>query len=252
MNKGVVLALYSVRDQFMADSFKTLRTISEIGYSGVEFAGLGEWKAQDIRAQLDQFGLKAISAHVPPQRLRDDIGGVIQEAKVLGMKYVVFPWLPPEQRTAQTYRELVPVLDKVGSACRSEGLGFCYHNHEFELEKVFGDLSVLEFFAQEISPEHLSFEPDVYWAKFAEMDPVGFLRSFAGRVPLVHLKDMSKQDRNTFAEVGSGSLDMPAILKTSEEIGAEWAIVEQDRSEIGPLESAAISFKNLKNLGMGE
>lgn len=252
MNKGVILALYSVRDQFMADSQKTLRAVSEIGYSGVEFAGLGNSKAQDVRAQLDEFGLKAVSAHVPFQRLHEDLAGVIKEAKVLGMQFIVFPWLPPEQRTAETYRALLPALDQIGKTCRSEGLGFCYHNHDFELEKVFGNLNVLEFFAQNISPEHLTFEPDVYWAKFSGIDPVDFLKSFTGRVPLVHFKDMAKDDKNTFAEVGSGSLDFPSILKTSEQIGAQWNIVEQDKSKGDPMDSAASSFNYLKTLGLGQ
>lgn len=250
MEKKVALALYTVRDAFSADPFKTLEAAKALGYSGVEFAGLANAKAEDVRAKLDELGLRGLSAHVPLQRQRDDLKGVIQEAKTLGLKYVVCPWLPPEQRNEAFYRELIPILKNVGQACNDAGLVYCYHNHDFELVPTFGGLNVLEYFAQEISPEVMKFELDVYWAQFAGHNPTAILDQFSGRVPLVHLKDMTKDERRIFAEVGSGSLDMPAILKTAEQIGADWCIVEQDMSERDPLESAAMSMAYLKSLGM--
>lgn len=249
MEKKVALALYTVRDAFAADSQNTLKAVRDIGYSAVEFAGLGRWKAEDVRAQLDDLGLRGLSAHVPLQRLRDDLPGVIREAKVLGLEYIAFPWLPPEQRNAAFYRSLVPLLKATGEACAAEGLRFCYHNHDFELEPLFDGTNALEFFAQEVSAQHLAFELDVYWAAFAGLNPVQLLERFSGRTPLVHLKDMSRDDSRTFAEVGSGSLDFPAILGACERIGARWVIVEQDEGQLPPLESAAMSFNHLRTLG---
>jgi len=251
MENSLALALYTVRDAFAADSQKTLQAVRRIGYSAVEFAGLGPWKAEDVHAQLDDLGLLGLSAHVPLQRLREDLPDVIREAKTLGLQYLVCPWLPPEQRNEAFYRGLVPLLEQVGKACQSESLAFCYHNHDFEFGAVFGDLNVLEFFAQEISPEFLKFELDVYWAAFAGLDPSKVLQQFAGRLPLVHLKDMAKDSSGTFAEVGSGSLDFPAIMKTAQAIGAHWGIVEQDRCKGDPLDSVASSLRYLKTLGLG-
>lgn len=251
MEKRIALALYTLRDAFAADSQKTLQAVKEIGYSAVEFAGLGQWKASDVRAQLDDLGLRGVSAHVPLQRLQGDLRGVIDEIQTLGIQYLVCPWLPPEQRNPEFYRTLVPMLKQTGSACASEGLTFAYHNHDFELEAAFDQMNVLEFFAQEISPEHLKFELDVYWVALAGLNPNQILEQFSDRVLLVHLKDMSTDGSKTFAEVGSGSLDFPAILKTAEQIGVHWGIVEQDRCKGDPLESVAMSYQYLKMLGMG-
>ena len=248
MEKSVALALYTVREAFAADSLGTLQAVRDIGYSAVEFAGLGTRKAADVRAQLDDLGLRGLSAHVPPQRLHDDLLGVIREAKTLGLEYVAFPWLPPEQRTPEFYRALAPMLKAMGEACAGEGLTFCYHNHEFELERVFGELNVLEFFAAEVRPEYLGFELDVYWAAFAGLEPTRLLECLEGRTPLVHLKDMSADDSRTFAEVGAGTLDFSSILQTSQRIGVRWGIVEQDQCKRLPLESAAMSFNYLQTL----
>jgi sugar phosphate isomerase/epimerase len=251
MEKRVALALYTVRDAFAADSQSTLKAVRDIGYGAVEFAGLGRWKEEDVRAQLDDLGLRGLSAHVPLQRLRDDLPGVIREAKTLGLQYIAFPWLPPEQRTVGFYRALVPILKATGEACAAEGLTFCYHNHDFELEPVFGGMNALEFFAQEVSAQHLAFELDVYWAAFAGLDPIQVLERFAGRTPLVHFKDMTNDGSRTFAEVGSGSLDFAEILETCTRGGAQWGIVEQDQCQRPPLESAAMSFNHLRTLGFG-
>ena len=250
MEKKVALALFTLRNAFEADSQKTLQAVKDIGYSAVEFAGLYNRKAADVRAQLEHLGLRGLSAHVPLQRLRDDLPDVIREAKTLGLQYVVCPWLPPEQRNIDFYRALAPILETTGKACAAEGLTFCYHNHEFELEKLFGDLNVLEFFAQEVDAAHLQFELDVYWVAFAGLNPNTVLERFAGRLPIVHLKDMSNDGRRTFASVGSGSLDFPSILEMGERIGAAWGIVEQDVCPGDPLESVRSSFVYLQGLGM--
>lgn len=250
MEKRLALALFSLRDAFAVDSQKTLRAVKSMGYSAVEFAGLGQQKAADVRAQLDDLGLLGLSAHVPLQRQQDDLPGVIAEMKTLGIQYVVCPWLPPEQRNLEFYRSLVPTLKSIAEVCVAEGLTYCYHNHDFELVPMFEAQNVLEHLAQEISPELLKFELDVYWVAFAGLDPNKVLQQFKDRVSLVHLKDMTKDDRRTFAEVGSGSLDIPSILKTSEAVGAHWGIVEQDVCERDPLESVAMSLKYLQTLGL--
>jgi sugar phosphate isomerase/epimerase len=251
VNSQVALALYTVRNEFFADAAATLAAVRQIGYGAVEFAGLGPWKAGDLRAQLDELGLLGLSAHVPLQRMRQELPEVMREAETLGLRYLVFPWLAPEQRNADFYRGLVPTLRAVGEACRQQGMVLCYHNHDFEFEPTFGRQNALQYLANELSPQDLAFEIDVYWAAFAGYDPLAVLEDFSGRVPLVHLKDMSRDESRSFAEVGAGRLDFPAILEKSGEAGAEWAIVEQDHCQRPPLESARLSFQYLSSLGLG-
>jgi sugar phosphate isomerase/epimerase len=127
------------------------------------------------------------------------------------------------------------------------GIGFVYHNHSFELEK-FGDKTGLRILYDESDPEAFTSEIDTYWIQHGGENPAEYIRKYANRCPLVHLKDMLADEQKTFAEVGGGILDWPAIFKASEAAGAKWYIVEQDRCQRPPLESVKISFENLKKM----
>ncbi len=118
----------------------------------------------------------------------------------------------------------------------------------FELHPV-GDTTGLHILLHECDPSDVAFEIDVYWAAYAVVDPVQLIGEFAGRAPLVHLKDMVPGSR-TFAEVGSGTLDIPAILNAARNADAQWFVVEQDACQRPPLESVRMSYEYLRGLGM--
>jgi len=53
------------------------------------------------------------------------------------------------------------------------------------------------------------------------------------------------------AEIGAGNLNWPAILKAAVEGGVEWYFVEQDHCYgRDPFESLAISYRNLRTMGL--
>ncbi len=61
----VAIQVYSVRDDAAADMMGTLKKIADMGYDGVEFAGFYGYGAEEIRAELDKLGLKAVSSRIP-------------------------------------------------------------------------------------------------------------------------------------------------------------------------------------------
>ena len=61
----IAIQLYSVRDDMAADFEGTLKKIKELGYDGVEFAGLHGKTAAEVKKICDEIGLVPISAHVP-------------------------------------------------------------------------------------------------------------------------------------------------------------------------------------------
>ena len=61
----VAIQLYSLRDELDKDFKGTLKTVKEMGYDGVEFAGLADNDPKEVKAWLDELGLVAVSAHVP-------------------------------------------------------------------------------------------------------------------------------------------------------------------------------------------
>jgi sugar phosphate isomerase/epimerase len=126
-----------------------------------------------------------------------------------------------------------------------------YHNHHLEFRKLDGKL-ILDRIYSETNPNNLQGEIDTYWVQFGGGDPAGWCRCLKNRLPLLHLKDFRINDDNVpeFAEIGQGNLNIPDIIKASEESGCEWFIVEQDKWPGDPFESIKISFDYLKTLAV--
>lgn len=241
------LQMYTLRDLAATDYVGTLRKVKEIGYGAVEVAGVGGMSAAALRQELDAIGLMVSGAHVPIQMLESQLNAIIADMQTLGAPYLICPWMPPERRrSADDYRALARILKSIGAAVADAGLTFCYHHHDFELHPL-GDTTGLHLLLHECDPRAVAFEIDVYWAAYAGVDPVQLINEFAGRAPLIHLKDMAPGSR-TFAEVGHGTLDIPAILSAARTAGAQWFVVEQDVCQRPPLESVRMSYEYLKGL----
>ncbi|WP_088103594.1 sugar phosphate isomerase/epimerase family protein [Halalkalibacter urbisdiaboli] len=237
--------LYTLRDETEKDFVGTLKKVKEIGYEGVEFAGFGGHSAEEMKKILNKLELQAISSHVPLDQLENDLENVIHYHVTLGIDTIICPFIPEEYWTSKDkYVKLAAFFNQVGEACKQSGLQFCYHHHAFEFE-IFDGEYALDILLANTDPELVKLECDVYWVEYAKLSPTDYMKKYSGRCPLVHLKDMKLEPEKTFAEVGTGVIDIDAVIKTAEEIGATWLIVEQDVCERPPLESIQISYSNV-------
>ena len=267
MRKALIgYQVYSAREDAAKDLYGVLKKIKEIGYDGVEFAGLYGHEAAEVRGMLDEIGLRAISHHVPFDLMRKDIDKVIADNKTLGCDYIAVPFLGDADRPgsagfAATIRDIYAFAKKVKDA----GMTLLYHNHDFEFCTVSG-IYGLDFLYQAVPECLLHTEIDCCWVKYAGLDPAEYVSKYAGRCEIVHLKDYvgrkeagknpyaligekedtAKADEGVpfeFRPVGYGCQDVPSVLESALKAGAQWFIVEQDLS-VGrtPLEAAKMSF----------
>ena len=81
--ENIALQVYSVRGDMEKDFFGTLRAVKEMGYAGVEFAGLYGNDPKEIKAFCEEIGLVPLSAHVPFQELMADMDGTIAQQPAL-------------------------------------------------------------------------------------------------------------------------------------------------------------------------
>ncbi len=266
----VALQLYSVRDDMQKDLAGTLQKVKEMGYAGVELAGMYGYTATEIKAELDKVGLPAISAHVPLQAMRDDMDKVIEDYKIIGCKFMVVPYLPAEDRA--TDDDFVKAVADIRVACQKAtdaGFIMLYHNHDFEFEMI-GDKYRLDYLYETIPASLLQTQLDLCWVKVGGENPAEYLGKYADRAPLVHFKDFVGQKSENMYEligiksekkssegkfelrpVGYGCQDWYSNIQAAEASIAEWVIVEQDQPTMGktPMESAAMSRAYLKTLG---
>lgn len=243
----IAAQLYTVRDRLhdakqLADVLVRLR---EIGYPAVEVAGLGPGVAERFGQELRRAGLLACAAHVPLESLTSDLPTVAARCRDWRCRYVVVPGLPSSYHSAKGFRRFAKEAAQIAHELATYEVKLAYHNHSFELER-WGGKTGLDILCEATSPEVLSAELDTYWLQAAGASPSAWLRKLSGRAALVHLKDVAVEGgRVVQAEVGEGNLDWPDILNACREAGTEWLVVEQDESSRDPLESLAISYRNL-------
>ena len=208
----VALQMYTLRNETEVDFTGTLKKVADLGYNGVEFAGYGGLSAPELKAVLDGLGLSAASSHVPLDQLKNNLSDVISYQQAIGNSYIVCPFLMPDERTEAHYLELAHTLNHVGEECAKEGLTFAYHNHDFELETLSNGRKVLDYLLEETNPEWVHAEFDIYWLTKAGEDPAEWLKRYKGRTPLVHLKDMTTDSEQFFAELGTGGVNLDSVL----------------------------------------
>ncbi len=265
----VAVQLYSVRDAVKADMRATLEEVKKLGYDGVEFAGLCGNAPEDIKKMCDEIGLVPISAHVPYVDMVENID-ILKDYKTIGCKFVVVPYLKDEHRPGKdAFVEVIENIKKIGAATNELGMTLLYHNHDFEFIKLDGKYA-LDILYEEVSADLLKTELDCCWVNVGGENPASYIRKYAGRCPVVHLKDFYGEKSDDmyeligikptapkrpgnfeFRPVGSGLQNFPEILKAAEESGATWVVVEQDNPSMGltPMESIAKSREYLKTLG---
>lgn len=243
----IALQLYTVREHTAEDMTGTLRRLAEMGYPAVEFAGYGGVPRQELRALLDDLGMRAAGAHVRLGSWEADPDAVIADMHALGCAHAVVPSVPPERRSdEEALSRLAKDLNRWAGLCHAEGVTFSYHNHDFEFATL-GETTMWDVLLRETDSDLVRLELDLYWAKYAGVDPKGLLRDLGDRVPLVHLKDMAADERRSDAPVGEGTMPWPRLLEAADAAGAEWYIVEQDHPE-DAFEDARTSLQNLRGL----
>lgn len=246
--------LYTVRKLVLDASSlpDVLRRLREIGYQAVEVAGLEAPVQERLEQGLKEAGLAACAAHVSLEAVLADTAGVAELAHRWRCDYVVVPSMPAEYQLEQGYRRFAELAVRLAGQLRGHGLGLAYHNHAFELERLDGGRTGLDVLYASTTGNDLSAELDTYWLQYAGASPAGWIRRLAGRVPIVHMKDMAiAGGKQVQAAVGEGNLDWPSIVDACREAGTDWVVVEHDDCEGDPLDSLAVSYANLRRLLSG-
>jgi sugar phosphate isomerase/epimerase len=246
----IAAQLFTLREYLKtpSDISQTLSKVKQMGYNAVQVSAIGAIGNKELREMADREGLTICATHVGYDDLINNIESVIEKHRAWDCKYVGLGELPPEYRTSEEgYRTFAKEATEIGKKLDAEGLKFIYHNHEFEFAKYDGR-SGMDILFEETDPGVVDFELDVFWVQAGGADVLEWIRKVDGRMKVVHLKDMviTPERERRFGEIGEGNMNFKAILKACEDIGVEWAPVEQDQCYgRDPFESLAISYRNL-------
>ncbi len=259
----VGLQLYTVRDAMQKDPAETLAKVAQIGYTSVEgatYTGTEMFYGMDAKTfaeMVKKNGLIIPSSHYRLGEDKDnnkDLMGTIlhdwnkavDDAKTVGLKYMVCAWLSPTERgNIDHYKKLAEYLNTAGEVCKKAGIQLCYHNHDFEFIKN-NDQQPYDILLNNTDKKLVKFEVDLYWITKAGHNPIELFNAHPGRFPLWHVKDMDNTAAHSFTEVGNGTIDFKNIFKHTNKAGMKYFFVEQDVTLGDPFDSITKSYSYIK------
>jgi sugar phosphate isomerase/epimerase len=244
-----------------------LAFLRDTGYRNIELFTLSGLTAEQMRALLDKYGLKARSRHVDVGTPENpaDIEAIIEENRILGIKYFgsgstpIFPLVYTTEAQWIAYAEY---LDELGAVARKSGQRLMVHNHNVEFETVFGDRSAFDILVEYTDPRNVVFQVDLYWAvrglgvtagatsvDAADDLAADLLERLGNRVQLAHVKDMATGTFPGRIEiVGEGGIDFPSLFDATHR-PLRYYVVEHDPRfgdpTFDPFEAAEAGFEYL-------
>jgi sugar phosphate isomerase/epimerase len=261
------LQLYTIRDAMARNAADSLMQIAKMGYQDTETYGFDPssisyygYKAKDFLQLLRQSGVTTTSGHydlfkylnAPDQDLLDYVDKCIEGAHALQQKYITWPWLDPADRNLDKFKLLATKLNLIGERIAKSGLGFAYHNHDFEFVDYNGT-NGYNIIMNETDPKFVKLQVDLYWvSRAAAISPAALFRKQPGRFVMWHIKDMDKVTKD-YTEMGNGSIDYTKILPDAKLSGMQYYYIEQGgnfkRSSMESVKESANFFKKkLKHL----
>jgi sugar phosphate isomerase/epimerase len=266
--------LYTVRELLKTRAEVTLQAIAAIGYKELE---VGRTDLAHLVPVAKTLGLTAVSTHMEAPLVTGNwdawasaagstpaadrsLAKALETVRTHGVTYAVVSYLQPAERgtTAAAYEKFADQLNRAGETARAAGVTLAYHNHGFEFVPLTDGRRPIDVLVGRLDPALTKLELDVFWVSITGANPTELLAKYKDHVALLHLKDKAKDApretdeakvaKTAFTEVGSGALDVPAILKAAEGAHVAHYFVEQDHTAGDPIDSLRRSYEYLQGL----
>ena len=261
-------------------AYEVLKTCAEMGYHCIEISQIPmtEENVADIRRACEEFNIviSSCSAAVEPmlpgqpgEYLCSDFDKIVSDCKKLNCNLLRIGMLPMTCMGSKAKAlEFVRKADGYAERLKEQGIDLYYHNHHIEFVKYDGQY-LLDIIKD--NTKYMGFELDTHWIHRGGENPVEFIKKYAGRIRLLHLKDyrvaevqlpehFDRKDFSKyftaniqFAEVGEGSLPIKECMEAGLAGGSEYFLIEQDDTYgRDPFESLRISRDNLIKMGYAD
>jgi sugar phosphate isomerase/epimerase len=234
------LQLYSLRNEIPKDVPGTLKQVKTWGITEIEGIGTYGMSPGEFLKLAESTGLKLIAIGADFAELEKSPQAIAQQAKELGVKYVVCYWIPHhgDDFTLADTETAIRVFNTAGKVLAESGISFCYHPHGYEFRPN-GKGTLFDLMMAKLDPKYVNFEMDVFWIKHPGQDPVKILKKYKNRFPLMHLKDRKpgtegnqngRSDVETNVVLGQGDVGIAAIMKVAGKYGVKHFFIEDESS----------------------
>ena len=268
----VGVQLYSVRDAMMKDPTGSLKKLADMGYRHLEHANYVNRKfygytAKDLKKILDDMTLNMLSGHVVMQAsdwddskndFTDKWKYTIDDAAELGQRYLVSPWLDNALiKDMDKLKKFMNQFNKCGELCKSHGLSFGYHNHNFEFKTKIGDGTLYDYILANTDPTLVLQQMDIGNMLGAGGIALDLLKKYPGRFELMHVKDEIKSDTGQGMDgydstiLGTGVMPVKDIVKEARKNGGTSQFIIEQESYQGkdPFDCVKIDLQTMNKWG---
>jgi len=247
---------YTIRDccQDEQGIAKSLARLREIGFSALQVSAFGQIAPERLKELADENGLEIVITHTNPELILTKTEKVIEAHRAMGCRNVGIGMMPKkylDMGGLAGVKAFLADFDRPARRIAEAGMRLHYHNHYYEYQKEDGKL-LLDYMAENTDPAQWGFILDVFWTQYGGRCPAQQIRQLAGRIGVLHLKDMKivGQERR-MAAVMEGNLSWPEILAACEEAKVAYGMIEQDDTYgLDPFDELKLSHDNLARAGM--
>jgi len=262
------LQLYTVRDAMKADPSGTLKKLSDAGIKHIEHANYVDRKfygysVTDFKKILADNGLNMISGHVilsakywnaAKGDFTDDWKAGISDAVEVGQRYMISPWLDENLlHDESAFKAFMEVLNKCGELCKSNGLQFGYHNHNFEFTNNFNGIPLYDVMLANTDPKLVAQQLDIGNMFAAGASPMDYIVKYPGRFELMHVKDVIKKDDGKYENtlLGKGVVPLKELLKAARKTGgtSQFIIEQEEYQGMDPVLCSKLDMQVMNKWG---
>ena len=208
---------YPVRKSISTDFPGTMKGLRAAGFTQIElcspygyadFSSLQQYKPQELRRMLNDWGLGCISAHWAPTELFQKPDESITYAKEFGMTQMAIaalgPFSPKSTQTVDDVKRYVEPFNAFAEKAHAAGIVALLHNEGFVSEYIDGK-PVYDMMIAELNPATTKLQFQVSsWQK--GYDPVTYFHKYPGRYLSMHCQDWVKD-----ASTKSGFREVPLV-----------------------------------------
>ena len=258
--KDFGLQLFSIRASFadkegVRAAFKWMK---EVGYSYGQTAGTYDFISAEEYGQIaKEEGITICGTHYNWDRIKNDVPGTIAYHKALGTTNIGIGGMPGDARENEdALKVFIKEFNDMAAIYAKEGFKLTYHNHSFEFKKLSDGKTMFDHLIEKLDPNTTSFVLDTYWCQHGGIDVRAMIERLAGRIEILHLKDMESCHNYSFRtvvvnadgvpeikmqsmaapciiEVGAGNINFKDIIPLAEKCGVKYFVVEDDRCPAG-------------------
>ena len=253
--KEIGLQIYTVRDHMETpDTYlEAMKKVSDIGYTHIQTAGKTATieEAEFYKKCANEAGLDICGTHFSWQIINEDFDTAVKIHEILGTTNMGIGSMPggATRTNKDDLLKFIDTANNVAEKLSKYGMKFTYHNHHFEFAKIEGK-TIMDYLIEGFDSKNVSFVLDTYWVQYGGYDVRKMIERLAGRVDILHLKDMgvSADAKVDITEIGNGNIDFATIVDLAEKTGVKKFVVEQDRNFAtgNAMESIETSYKYIK------